>query len=216
MRKMLLLLAAAVAGMAAIAGCVPPESVNPLSDPATAKADPRLAGAFSASLDGGEAWLHFNPREGSAIVDVVLIGYDPRDGAMVLHYEAFPTQIGKYGYLNLRAKKFDDMLETKYERSPTYIFARYEIAKDGALTLSVMDDTPAEKAINKGEVQGKISKGGENTDLGTVTGNGTFLTADSAKLAAWVAKSTDPALFNTIGVFRKVDPKLGKAAKAGK
>lgn len=204
--------ALAMAGLVAIAGCVPPESVNPLSDPATAKADPRLAGAFSATLDGGEAWLHFNPREGSAVVDVILIGYDPRDGAMVLHYEAFPTQIGKYGYLNLRAKKFDDMLETKYTRSPTYIFARYEIAKDGALTLSVMDDTPAEKAIAKGEIAGKISKAGDDTSgLGAVT-EGTFLTADSAKLSAWVAKS-DPKLFNTLGVFRKVAPKLGKGKK---
>jgi hypothetical protein len=213
MRKMRWLVAMAMAALVAIAGCVPPESVNPLSDPATAKADPRLAGAFAANLDGGEAWLHFNPREGSAVVDVVLIGYDPRDGAMVLHYEAFPTQIGKYGYLNLRAKKFEDMLETKYARSPNYIFARYEIAKDGALTLSVMDDTPVEKAIGKGEIDGKISKAGETTDLGAVTGNGTFLTADSAKLAAWVAKSTDPKLFNTLGVFRKVDPKLAKGKK---
>ena len=207
------LLAAAVAGLAAIAGCVPPESVHPLSDPAKAKADPRLAGAFAANLDGGEAWLHFNPRAGSAVVDVILIGYDPREGAMVLHYEAFPTQIGKHGYLNLRAKKFDDMLEAKYTRSPTYIFARYQFAKDGALTLAVMDDDLAEKAIGKGEVEGKTSRGGEATDLGTVTGNGTVLTADSATLSAWVAKSTDPALFNTLGVFRRVDPKLGKGKK---
>ena len=204
--------AAAGVSLLAIAGCEPPQSVNPLSDPATAKADPRLKGVFVASLDGGEAWLHVNPRAAGPVVDVVLIGHDDQQGAMVLHYEGFATQIGKGSYLNLRAKKFEDILDQRYTLSPMYIFARYEIAKDGALTLSVMDDGPATKAIRKKEIEGKLSEGGLAADSNAVTGHGTLLTADSAKLSAWVAKSTDQELFNALGTFKKVDPKFPKPA----
>lgn len=199
--------------LAAIAGCEPPQSVNPLSDPAAAKADPRLNGVFAANLDGDAAWLHFNPRAAGAVVDVILIGHDGQKGAMVLHYEGFPTQIGTGSYLNLKAKTFDDMFEQRYTLSPNYIFAKYEIAKDGALTLSVMHDGPATKAIRKKEIDGKVSEGGEAAGIGSITGHGTLLTADSAKLSAWISKSTDPELFDVLGTFKKVDPKFPKAAK---
>ena len=203
--------AAAGLGLFTIAGCEPPQSTHPLSDPATAKADPRLKGVFVANLDGGEAWLHFNPRAAGPVVDVVLIGHDDQQGAMVLHYEGFATQIGTGSYLNLRAKKFEDILDQRYSLSPKYIFARYEIRKDGALTLSVMDDGPATKAIRKKEIEGKLSEGGIS-DENAVTGHGTLLTADSAKLSAWVAKNADPELFNVLGTFKKVDPKFPKPA----
>lgn len=205
--------AAAAFSLVVIAGCEPPLSVNPLSDPASAKADPRLKGVFVANLDGGEAWLHFNPRSAGPVVDVVLIGHDDQQGAMVLHYEGFATQIGSASYLNLRAKKFDDILDQRYTLAPMYLFAKYEIAKDGALTLSVMDDEPATKAIRKKEIDGKVSEGGALSDEKIVTGHGTILTADSAKLSAWVSKSTDLELFDVLGVFRKVDPKFPKAPK---
>src|SRR5690349_15122485 len=90
------------------AGCEPPESTHPLSDPASAKGDSRLDGVFSFGDADGEAWLRLNPRRGSALVDVALIIHDQRDGMMALHYEGFPTQIGTSWYLNLREKTFVD------------------------------------------------------------------------------------------------------------
>ena len=191
------------AGIVTIAGCEPPLSVNPLSDPSTAKADPKLTGVWATNMNGAEVWMHFNPRETGAVVDVLMIGHDPKDGAMVLHYEGFPSRIGGKGYLNLREKTFPNMWESAYTVSKHYIFARYDFEKDGTLTLSVMDGTPSGDAIRKKEIAGAIR--GESEMFSETT-----LTADSTALAAWVEKS-GPSLFDKLGNFKKIDPKLKKA-----
>lgn len=201
-----LAMAGFAAGLFTIAGCEPPLSVHPLSDPTAAKADPKLSGVFATNMDGTEVWLHFNPRETGAVVDVIMIGHDPKDGAMALHYEAFPTQIGGRGYLNLREKTFPSMLESSYTLSKHYIFARYEFDKAGALSFFAMDGTPAQDAIRKKEIAGAI-RGTSELAL-----DGTILTADSAALSAWIGKA-DPKLFNKLGTFKKVDPKLKKGSK---
>jgi hypothetical protein len=181
--------------------------VNPLSDPGTAKADPKLAGVWAANMNGAEVWLHFNPRETGAVVDVLMIGHDPKDGAMVLHYEGFPSQIGGKSYLNLREKTFANMWESAYTVSTHYIFARYDFEKDGSLTLSVMDGTPATEAIRKKEIAGGVRGESELFTENT-------LTADSAALAAWVVKA-GPGLFDKLGTFKKIDPKLVKSTGKG-
>ena len=69
-----LLLLLALAG-----GCVP-ASENPLSDPAAARADPRLAGYWIGRLRDSEvdSHLHFVPREGGRS-DVLLVAEAPAD-----------------------------------------------------------------------------------------------------------------------------------------
>lgn len=186
-----------------VAGCEPPLSVHPLSDPSAAKPDPKLAGVWAANMDGAEVWLHFNPRETGAVVDVIMIGHDPKDGAMVLNYEAFPSQIAGKSYLNLREKTFPSMLESSYTLSKHYLFARYDFEKDGSVSLYAMDGTPAQDSIRKKEIAGELRG---TSDLAA---DGTLLTASSAELSAWVGKA-DPKLFNKLGTYKKVDPKLSK------
>jgi hypothetical protein len=169
--------------------CEPPESKNPLSDPATAKADPRLSGLWVSRKDNQDGYLHIFPGKGASI-DLILVMGD-KEGAASLHFEGFPSIIGGKTYLNLRKKTGIDRWNDHYEVAPSYIFVRYSFAKDGALSLAYMDDDVVKQAIADKKLAG--------TTDGTVQ-----ITADSAALASFVQKSTDPKLFSELErPFRK-------------
>ena len=65
-------------------GCVP-ESENPLSDPAAAKADPRLSGHWIGRLGDADtdSHLHFVPRPGG-MTEVLLVAEAPADNAVTV------------------------------------------------------------------------------------------------------------------------------------
>jgi hypothetical protein len=174
--------------------CSPPRSLHPLSDPAQAKADPRLAGTWVGKIDEEWMYLHLYPKEGAAL-DLVLVGGDGKNGAGVVVFDAFPSVIAGRSYLNLRAKVFRGEYGSDPEILPDYIFARYAIAKDGALTLWHMDDEgPVKEALTSGALTGTPAAKGEDVRL----------TSDSATLAAFVARADPDKLFKRFGSFRRL------------
>lgn len=185
--------AVALALAAGIASCKPPRSRHPLTDPIKAKADVRLAGLWAGQMHAGDpATLQFVPRDGAS-VDVVLVGRDKKLGAVVLAFEAFPSSVGGRRYLNLRAKTFRGEYAEDVDLAPEYIFAKYEIGKDGALTLWSMIEDPAVDAIKAGTLKG-------STDAGTT------ITDESEKVAEFVRTADHSRLFSHLGTFRKVAP----------
>jgi hypothetical protein len=173
-----------------LAACEPPDSKNPLSDPAAAKPDPRLTGLWISHKNNEDSYLHVVPGKG-ATVDLVLVVPDKDKGAATLHFTAFPSVIGGKSYLNLRKKSFTDKWSDHFEVSPTYFFVRYSFAKDGALSLAYMDDDVVKQAIAAKSLAGEISPAVK-------------ITADSAALAGFIQKSTDPKLFSELETpFRK-------------
>jgi hypothetical protein len=181
--------------------CAPSESENPLSDPKTATVDTRLEGLWVGAMDQGVAYLHFAAKEAGAM-DLVIVVCQPKEGADLLQFEFSSTALGDSSYMNLRERTSTSMNGNKGELSPTYIFAKYDLAPDGTLSISYLDDDLVKSAIEAGAITGN-DKGG--------------LTAPTEKLAAFV-KSADPAkLFVSFGHFKRVKVDLpAPAPVAGK
>src|SRR5204863_529921 len=94
----------------------------------------------------------------------------------------FPSVIGGRTYLNLRSKVFKGEFGSDPETFPDYLFARYELAKDGALTLWYLDDTdPLKEALKSGALSG--TPGSSTADP--------RLTGDSA--GRWPGRTTGEA-----------------------
>ncbi len=166
MRPRPILLVAGLAGLAGLtlASCEPPRADHPLSDPHSAKLDARLVGMWSGhttnksdSKSGNDKSqkedvvdvlvmpvtdaTDANSKGAPGQFDLVLVGHDSH-GAEVITFRGFATQLGGKSYLNLREKSFSGAYASKTTFTDHYIFARYELGKDGALTLFTMDETP--------------------------------------------------------------------------
>jgi hypothetical protein len=173
--------------------CEPTRSTNPLSDPATAKADARLTGLWTGTVkDGDVATLEILPHGKGAAIDFVLIGDDGDKGAFVIQFDAFPSVIGGKSYLNLRPKiaqgEFGDPAA---KVSDLYLFARYEVAKNGDLTLWTTKDEVMKDAVTSKALEG------------TVDHDDVKLSESTAKLSAWVEKAPE-TLWNKFGTFKKL------------
>jgi len=111
----------------ALLGC-PFSSSFPLSDPASARPDPRLVGHWRAQDPESGEWntltiLSFNDRE--------MVGFAPDgDTGKVDLFRVFPTKIGVEDFLNFRELGGKD---------EDWYFARYQVAAD-RLRLKIVDD----------------------------------------------------------------------------
>ena len=182
-RKLLLALSLAVVS------CGPPRSTNPLSDPAAAKPDARLVGLWTGQVNGSKATLHVFAKTGAAM-DLVLVGDDGEKGAVVLTFDGFPSVIGGKTYLNLRVKNFHAWADG-FDLSPDYVFARYDLAKDGTLSLTVMDETTVRKAVAAKKL------------AGTVTEDDVKVSASTRDLAEYVRTAKPDELFTSFATFQR-------------
>jgi hypothetical protein len=177
--------------LAAFAACEPPDSDHPLSDPAAAKADPRLSGRFSGKVQDADVVV-FLARGQGATIDLVMVVHEKEKGAFDLHWQAFPSTIGGKNYLNLQRKMYTNRYSENFDLSPTYIFARYEIKKDGSLTLWQMQEKLVKEAIADKALEGEVKE--DNAKLH----------APTARLAAFVEKADPAKLFELFGTFKRL------------
>lgn len=173
--------------------CDAARSKRPLTDPASAKLDPRLIGDWSSKFEGKGANLHLVGHSGGQM-DLVLVVETDKEGAAVLHYQGHESVIDGATYLNLRAKRFADPLKDDFTLSPEFIFVKVELAKDGSLRLSWMSDKPVDAAIQAGKLKGSVTPNGPPT-----------IDDEPANILAFI-KSADPKTLWTplAGVFRRV------------
>lgn len=177
--------------------CEPIHSARPLSDPASAKADARLQGLWEATVDGKPMFLHVVPHPDGQM-DLVLVG-DAKHGAATLHYQGHATEHESARYLSLRAKSIPDPMREKYDLAPGWIFAKYELAKDGALTLSWMDEELPAKAIEAGTLGGKAPKGAKAE-----------IDDEPAKIFAFIKSADRAKLWVSLARFQKMKLPSGK------
>ena len=188
-----------------LAGCLP-VSQNPLSSPEDATADSRLPGVWYGRSGEDTIFLHFVAGKG-AQMDAVEVDHQKDGDAHANIYTVFPSAIGAGHYLNIREKAATEK---------PYYFARYHIAESGVLTIWLLGETPAARAVKNKEIAGKITtkdSGGEKAERDIT------LTASSEELAAFVRKSDPEILFGEkFGTFKKlVLPSLEDApAHSGK
>jgi len=182
-----------------LTGCLP-DSLNPLSTPENATADPRLAGVWYGKSGEDEVFLHFVPGQ-KAEMQVVEVDHEKKGLAHTTLYTVFPTVLGEQHYLNIRE-----------EKGEPYFLAHYQLTGNGALTIWLMSENSTAKAIKKGKIKGKVveKSSGDHTPQRDIT-----ITDTTANLAAFVKKSSPDLLFDQkFATFKKVTlPSIESEAK---
>ena len=172
---------------ALLAGC--PESVHPVSDPATAEYDPELFGVWHGTFeDDTEIYLHIGPGE-HGLTRAVLIEHKENGGGLrIENYVAFPTRLPKLKVLNVRS--LDDA-------SRGYSIVRYKLEDKDELVFWLTSYPAVREDIKAGKLKG-IAESGQFED--------TRITASSTELAAYLHGSDRARLFDKPLEFERVEP----------
>ena len=203
MKKTALILAAACFFFA---GCLP-ESINPLSTPATSAIDQRFEGVYQEvdkdkDAKDGSAYWHFHYRGASdgakgvrrstTWLEIVGIGHEPKGGLEITRYKALSTKIAGQDYLSFIA-----LSEDGKKSDATYSFARYEVSWRGDLRVWVASESAFIDAVKAGKLRGKVTGGS--------LGQSVTLTDTTANLAAFIAAGDPRKLFSEEPmVFRRI------------
>jgi hypothetical protein len=168
---------------ALLCGC--PESVHPLSDPASAAPDPALFGAWRGSFDGDEVYLHVGPGE-RGMTQATMVEHDKKGGIKTERHVAFPTRLEGLAMLNVRAVGEGNSVRG-------YTLFKYEVASR-KLTLWMLSYDAVRNDIRAGKLEGKAEDG--------VYGE-TYISASTEELAAYVLGG-QARLFDKPLVFRRL------------
>ena len=181
-----------------LTGCLP-ESVNPLSTPATSLIDGRFEGVYQqidkdhgANADRG--YWHFHYRGASdgakgvhrstAWLEILAVGHESKSGLDITRYQALATKIAGHDYLS-----FIDLQKSGSKKQPaTYGFARYEMTWGGDLRIWMASESALASAVKAGQLRGKVTI---SKYIDSV-----LLTDTTAHLAAFIAASDPHKLFD--------------------
>ena len=176
------------------AGCLP-ESINPLSTPATSAIDPRFEGVYQDSNDAkaGASYWHFHYRGASALakgvrrsttwLEIVNIGHESEGGLDIVCYKALATKIAGHDYFSFIGLPEDGAIKS----AATYSFARYEVTWRGDLRIWIANESAFVAAVKAGKLRGKVTGG--------ALGASVTLTDTAAHLAAFIAAGDPHQLF---------------------
>ena len=189
------------------AGCLP-ESINPLSTPATSLIDPRFEGVYQQVDKDKDAknrtsFWHFHYRGASdsakgvrritTWLEIAGISHESNGGLDIGRYKALATKIAGRDYLS-----FIEVPEDSAKKSAaTYSFARYEVNWRGDLRIWIAKESAFVAAVKAGKLRGKVtsSQFGDSVTLADTTAN----------LAAFIAAGDPRELFDDEPmVFRRI------------
>jgi hypothetical protein len=148
-----------------LAGC--DDSTRPLSDPASAKADSRLAGVWRERADGGPVTYYHIGRADLNLPEGVMraVGVRHQDGRVdpPEEYLMFPTTLGDKTYLNVISinEQVTKTLEEKgwkAESLDSYFILKYKVDGNKVLVW-LMDSDTKKRAIESGKIKGLIEHG---------------------------------------------------------
>ena len=180
MKPLLLLIAC----LGLLTGCLP-TATQPLGSLENATPEERLDGTWYGKSGEDQIFLHFVQGQGAEL-QVVEVDHEKKGAAHTTLYRAFPTVVGGNHYLNVR--------EDKQE---AYYFVRYQISKSEVLSLSLMGDASAAKAIAGHKIKGKVTGSDTNRDV--------KITDSTEHLAAFISKGDPDLIFDQkFGTFKKV------------
>jgi len=133
------------------------ESVNPLSSPDTAKADPRLVGDWRGGTDSDPNICRFSITKAPWMhVDIIHPNEKREPNELPDSYDFFPSVIGKETFLNVVViGKDDDDRPTK-----GYLFVRYKFSGNNVLTMWLMSQEVPAAAIHAGKLKGLVKQNG--------------------------------------------------------
>lgn len=162
-------------------------------------AAPRLLGVWSGGDECDGQILHVLPGEGNGLELVIIAEDDRVDGVAhaIMHFQALPTRLAGRTYLSARAVAGSRGDLPRPFRARDYLILRYELARDGTLSLDYLGGKPVDEAIQAGTLAGTYTRGKGEIDDARVT-------AETPALRAFVA-AVDPAeAFESLCTYRKL------------
>jgi hypothetical protein len=186
-----------------LASCVT-ESVNPLSSPDTAHADPRLVGDWRGGTDSDPNICRFSITKAPWMhVDIIHPKEKREPNELPDSYDFFPSVIGKETFLNVvMIGKDDDGLPTK-----GYLFVRYKFSGNNVLTMWLMSQEVPAAAIHAGKLKGLIKQNGLTLAQPARPDMDVTLLDTSATIVKFIQNSSLDGLFdNKMNGFYRVKP----------
>ena len=186
------------AGCLLFAGCLP-ESVNPLSTPATSLIDGRFEGIYQQiDIDHGanaeRGYWHFHYRGASdgakgvhrstTWLEILGVGHESKSGLDITRYQALATKIAGHDYLSFMEVPKDG---SKKQPAP-YGFARYEVTWRGDLRIWLASESALISAVKAGQLRGKVTSSQWSSSV--------LLTDTTEHLAAFIAAGDPHKLFD--------------------
>jgi hypothetical protein len=168
-----------------LAGCLP-VSVNPIQGTATSSADPQLAGSWQGRLgDAGTepSYIHILPQVDGTFT--ILTVHQEAGTSEWSQYSATSAEVNGTTYLNLRLVVSNGKTEDS-NFSRFFTLVRY-VVTDSKLDVFLIDEGKIAAAIERGEIKGEVKHEQFGSDV--------KITAESAELDAFLAKSDPKALF---------------------
>ncbi|NKB66256.1 MAG: hypothetical protein GKR89_04275 [Candidatus Latescibacteria bacterium] len=166
------------------------ESEQPLSDPAQAKPDSRLAGVWydiDYELQPSQ-FLHVIPEK-EAWMDLVLLAHEAKDGK-VSRFKGFPTLNRERNYLNVAEEKEAD--------EQRYLILHYAFSGPDTVSFWALDKAPMEQAVDQGHLQGRRENEGNIEDEVLV------LSDSGARILTYLQAEEVEELFEPLATFRRV------------
>jgi len=176
-------------GLAALllAACLPVTTDHPVGSTVGFKPDPALIGLWKGrgdSKDDKDGYFAFLRNEDGSMT-AMLVTFES-DGDQWNVYEADVATLGTNHIMSVRLKS-EDGKPANEEDARQIIPIRYDIGKDGKLTLSLLDDKATTAAIKAGRIKGTAREGSEDD---------CHITADPKELDAFFATKEGAALFS--------------------
>ncbi len=173
-----------------VAACLPVTTDNPIGSTVGFKPDPALIGLWKGH--GGDkepgdmkyAYFAFFRDDDGVGMSAMLMTFES-DADQWTIYDAQLATLGANHIMNVREASQNGKPANEEDRRQL-IPLRYDIGKDGKLTLSLLDDKATAAAIKAGKLKGTVQEG---------TGNDSHITADPKSLDAFFATKQGAALF---------------------
>jgi hypothetical protein len=177
------------------------QSKLPLSKPENAQQDKSLAGAWHATIDGHDVYLHAIPypedrAETKAWMQLVHVAH-PKSGSAGKGEDAvllnmFPTAAAGRKFMNVLFRRPRQAEVGLKEVEEYYWFWKYEVSKDGVLTVWELDEEALRLALENEKLKGGYRKAG------------LVLEDSSENMLAFLLSDEGEKAFRLYGQFRKV------------
>lgn len=128
-------------------------SLNPLSDPSSAKYDQRLGGVWFFKENGKNGYIHIG-KGANNVTQALLVGTKDDGSIDFALFNMFPTDINQSEYMNIVLL---DRLGGNKKEISGYFILRYELANTDKILLYSFNRDELKLAVDRGKLLGNVS-----------------------------------------------------------
>ena len=181
-----------------LSGCFN-KSRLPLSKWEDAQPDRALAGAWRAVIDGKDVYLHIIPlpedHPEKAWMQLAHVVQPPNGstgrGEDAILLNMFPTAVKGRKFMNVLFRKSHEAKDGRCEMEEYYWFWKYELSRDGVLTVWELEEEPIRLALEDGKLKGTYK-------------NSVSLEDSSENILAFLLSDEGEKAFHLYGKFKKI------------